>query len=113
MFSFFRTFFAQRNSIGTLDASLLNFKNLTVLNLSHNRLTKVQNLPASLRELNLSNNEIDDFEPLRQPLPLIHLGLAYNKISNATLAVIVKNFPKLFCLDLQFNNVCDLGSALN
>jgi len=43
---------------------------------------------------------------------LIHLGLAYNQLSNASLAVITKNFPRLFCLDVQFNQLCDLSSAL-
>lgn len=33
-------------------------------------------------------------------------------MKNASLAVIAKNFPNLFCIDLSFNELCDLGFAL-
>lgn len=96
--------------IGTMDNSILNFKNLSILNLSNNKIKRVQNLPATLRELYLTNNEISEFEALKNPLnSLIHIGLAYNKVNNQQLAVIVKNFPNLFCIDLSFNELNDLG----
>jgi Leucine-rich repeat (LRR) protein len=69
--------------IGTMDNSILNFKNLSILNLSNNKIKRVQNLPATLRELYLSNNEISEFEALKNPLnSLIHIGVAYNKVNN-------------------------------
>jgi hypothetical protein len=56
---------------------------------------------------------IQEFEALRTPLhSLIHIGLAYNKVKNQHLAVIAKNFPNLFCIDLSFNELCDLGFAV-
>lgn len=104
LLKFFKSFFAQRNNIGLMDSSLQKFQNLEVLNLSNNRISKVENLPPRLRELNLSNNFITELELLRHPLTsLIHIGLAYNKIENQNLVTIQRNFPNLFCLDLSFN----------
>lgn len=41
LYSFFRTFYAQRHLIGTMDNSLLKFKNLQVLNLSNSKIKRV------------------------------------------------------------------------
>ena len=67
MLKFFKTFYAQRNNIGSMDVSLLKFENLLVLNLSNNKIRRVENLPPNLRELNVSNNLITEFELLRNP----------------------------------------------
>jgi len=100
--------------IGAMDNSIANFKNLSILNLSNNKIKRVQNLPANLRELYLSNNEISEFEHLKNPLDsLIHIGLAYNKLNNQQLTIIVKNFPNLFCIDLSFNELNDLGFVVS
>jgi Leucine-rich repeat (LRR) protein len=96
-----------------MDQSLYKFENLQVLNLSNNSICRVENMPPQLRELNLTNNMIDEIETLRIPhQSLIHLGLSYNRVRNVTLAVIAKNFPNLFCLDVSFNELSDFKSSL-
>ena len=112
LYAFFKSFYAQRNLIESLDDELVNFKNLQILNLSNNKIRKIQNLPPKIQELNLTGNSIEEVEILRTPIPsLIHLGLAYNCIRVPALAGITKNFPRLFCLNLSFNEICDLKSA--
>ena len=83
-----------------------------MLNLSHNRITKIQNLPPNLKELNLTNNQISEIKYLTPLKSLIHLGLSYNQISNQNVPLIVRNFPSLFCLDLQHNTLCDLSHSI-
>lgn len=86
---------------------------MQILNLSNNKIKRVQNLPVSLKELYLTNNQICEFELLRMPLKnLVHIGLAYNSISNEHMPTIARNFPNLFCLDLSYNELCDLGAAI-
>ena len=47
---------------------------------------------------------------MRTPLKtLVHIGLSYNLIKDSNLTQITRNFPQLFCLDLQFNQLCDLS----
>lgn len=96
-----------------MDEDLTLFSNLQVLNLSHNKITKVCNLPPNLRELNLTGNFIDEVAMLRAPHDsLIHLGLAYNRIRNNQLFNITRNFPGLFSLDLSFNELENFSEAL-
>lgn len=66
-----------------------------------------------MKELYLTNNQINDFEPLRNPIKtLIHIGLAYNHVKNEHVATIVRNFPNLFSLDLSYNELCQLSPAI-
>lgn len=111
---FFKTYRAPNCFISRMDQSLCKFDNLLILNLSNNAICRVENVPPQLRELSLTNNMIDEVEGLRAPhQSLIHLGLSYNRIRNVTLAVIAKNFPSLFCLDVSFNELSDFKSSLN
>ena len=81
--------------------------------MSNNFIKRIENLPPHLQELSVSNNLVDEIEPLRMAhTSLIHLGLAYNKVRNPAFVTIAKNFPNLFCLDLSFNELCDFRSAL-
>ena len=83
------------------------------MNLSRNKIRKIENLPPNLKELNLTANLIDQVEPIRTPLTsLIHLGLAYNFVRTPALVGITKNFPNLFSLDLAFNELCDFKSSI-
>lgn len=43
---------------------------------------------------------------------LFHLGLNRNKIRQTALTQIVKVFPNLMCLDLSFNDLCELDPAI-
>ena len=95
-----------------MDAQLMRFENLQILNLTNNKIRRVENLPCTLRELNLTGNLVDSIEPLRAPLEsLIHLGVAYNVLESSALGTISSNFPNLFCLDASFNELCDFREA--
>lgn len=96
-----------------MDHCLLRFENLQILNLSGNKIRKIENLPSNLRELNLTGNCINEIEQLRTPLTaLIHLGVAYNQIRAPALVGIAKNFPNLFSLDLAYNELSDFKSTI-
>lgn len=98
----------------SLDPTLAKFENLKVLNLSFNCITKIEFLPPNLEELYLNGNEINEvaLNPARPLNKMIHLGLSMNKIRSTALSLIVKVFPNLFCLDISFNDLCDLDSAI-
>lgn len=43
---------------------------------------------------------------------MIHCGLSMNKIRQPALSQLVKVFPNLFCLDVSFNDLCDLHTTV-
>jgi len=56
LIKFFKTFYLKKANIGHLDEQLLKFDNLQVLNLSYNRISRVENIPCNLKELYLTGN---------------------------------------------------------
>jgi Leucine-rich repeat (LRR) protein len=84
---------------------------LQVLNLSYNRIKRIQNLPKNIQELYIASNLVEEITgPVNESL--VHLGMAYNFLTNTGLIMIVKNFPKLFSLDIGFNKVTNLQITL-
>jgi Leucine-rich repeat (LRR) protein len=85
-----------------------------VLNLSFNNIQRLENLPPGLEELYLNGNCIDHLAlNMNKPITtLFHLGLNRNKIRQTALTQIVKVFPNLMCLDLSFNDLCELDPAI-
>lgn len=113
LFKFFQTFYAQKSGIQTMDEQLVCFENLKILNLSNNRVKRIQNLPPQLRELNLTGNLVEEIEMRNEPLTsLIHLGVANNRINSRVLAQICDTFPNLFCLDLASNQLVEFETSL-
>lgn len=108
LLNFFETLFFPRLGIQSLDATLTKLGNLRILNLSYNKITKLQNLPPNLKELYLTGNQISEISSSMRLPSLIHLGLAYNKLQDDQVEHIVTNFPGLFCLDLSFNDLTNL-----
>mmetsp|Transcript_13925 Transcript_13925/g.21707 ORF Transcript_13925/g.21707 Transcript_13925/m.21707 type:complete len:133 (+) Transcript_13925:507-905(+) len=43
---------------------------------------------------------------------MVHLGLSMNKIRQPAFTQIVKLFPSLFCLDISFNDLCEMEAAM-
>ncbi len=43
---------------------------------------------------------------------LLHLGIAYNKLTDSSLKIITKAFPKLFCLDIAHNRLESISLAI-
>ena len=85
-----------------------------MLNLSFNTIKRIEFLPPNLEELYLNGNEVDEVGiNVNKPLnSLRHVGLSYNKIRQPALVHIVKVFPNLFCIDVSFNDICDMANAL-
>ena len=96
-------------SLGTVDAKARMFSRLTTLNMSHNLLRLLDNLPASLQCLQVYDNVISA-APLC-PLPgLLHLGLGHNCLT--TLAGLPQHAPSLHSLDVSFNCIAELEDIL-
>ena len=99
-------------NICRMDPSLTQMSHLQVLNLSFNGLREIVNIPSSLKELYLAGNEISEVNVSKHE-NLIHLGLSYNKLEFPQLLKITNVFPNLFCLDLSYNNVCDMRNVVS
>jgi Leucine-rich repeat (LRR) protein len=80
---YFQTFYLKRQGIEHLDQHIENFTNLQILNLSFNKLETLEFLPPNLKELHVAANQITCIEPTSVVKSLIHLGLAYNKITDS------------------------------
>ena len=104
----------QKKAINKIDLSLVRFQNLKVLNLSFNKIQKLEFIPPNLEELYVNGNAINEIginqnKPLQN---LIHLGISMNQIRQPVLTHIVKVFPNLFCLDVSYNELCDMNLTL-
>lgn len=111
---FFKDLNIQAKSVSALDPTLAKFQNLKVLNLSFNCISKIEFIPPNLEELYLNGNQINEVSlNFNKPInSLIHIGLSMNQIRQTALSCIVKAFPNLFCLDISFNELTDMESAL-
>ncbi|CAD8184823.1 unnamed protein product [Paramecium pentaurelia] len=92
--------------ITLMDNQLLQFKNLQLLRLNHNKIEIVQHLPQQLIELHLFNNPITALNLLKHNLQ--YLGLGYCLLNDDAIQTISKFLPQLIGLDLAHNQLCDL-----
>jgi hypothetical protein len=109
---FFNTFYMEGAGIESLDAGLLDFVNLEILNLSHNKITELDFISPNLKELSLTANNIS-FVKVPKSESLIHLSLSYNPIDDQQLINITRCFPNLFSLDLANTQVQSLATVVN
>jgi Leucine-rich repeat (LRR) protein len=111
--TFFANSFTTLNLHGSrithIDAGFLSLANLTSLSLSHNRISRIENLPTSLLSLDVSYNDISAL-PSSMPVPLKLLSFAFNKVSS--LDPLAKWFTaprrSLVTLDCAFNDLPSL-----
>lgn len=99
--------------ITELDDGLLKCAELQELTLTGNHLTSVplHYLPPNLKVLELCYNELESTSDLRHcSLELLHLGLAYNKLSALDLQP--SNWSSLLSLDLSYNRLVGLPAAI-
>lgn len=84
-------------------------KNLDVLDLHENRISKIENINKlqTLRVLNLSNNQIEVLENLSGMKSLVELNLRKNKISLISEMSGLNSLQKLY---LSHNNISTLES---
>lgn len=85
-----------------------------MINLSFNNISKIEFLPPTLEELYLNGNQVNEVSlSAAKPMTnMIHVGLGMNKIRQPALTQLVKVFPNLFCLDVSFNDLCDLHTTV-
>ena len=114
------SFYIHHSNISNLQNLLLNNTSITDLNLSHCKLTDINNIipfiqnNQSLYILNLSNNQFNNINPLSDVLKnndsLYELNLSYNNIND------INEFSNLFetnnflqILNLSHNNISDVS----
>ena len=95
-----------RLNLNAIPKELLKFTNLQSLDLSYNKIRKIEKLPATLKLLHLGNNRISKIENLTPNLEQLYLH--YNnipKIENLTLNLLV--------LDLGYNAITIIENLIN
>ncbi|XP_007665076.2 leucine-rich repeat-containing protein 43 isoform X1 [Ornithorhynchus anatinus] len=118
-FSYFKCLRVVDKGVKEIDSNLLKFSNLEELILTANRIRKVnaENLPQTLKVLELYGNEITDTEGLcsHPPPNLQHLGLGSNRLFGSLEAIYFSaNFwPNLVSLDLGFNDLTELQNVVS
>ncbi|KAL6081648.1 hypothetical protein STEG23_007863, partial [Scotinomys teguina] len=117
-YSYFRSLRVVNKGVSLVDKDLLKFLKLEELILSANKIEEIDanNLPPTLKVLELYGNLISSMECLCSPAPpsLQHLGLGHNRLLGPleSLHVTSNNWPKLVSLDLGFNDLTDLQSMI-
>ncbi|CAO2629607.1 Leucine-rich repeat-containing protein 43 [Lemmus lemmus] len=117
-YSYFRSLRVVDKGVSLVDKDLLKFLKLEELILSANKIEEIDtnNLPPTLKVLELYGNLITSMECLCSPAPpnLQHLGLGHNKLLGPleSLYVTSRNWPQLVSLDLGFNELTDLQSMI-
>ncbi|XP_072044181.1 leucine-rich repeat-containing protein 43-like isoform X2 [Amphiura filiformis] len=113
----FKTLRIVDKNVHHLDTGLLKLPYLEELTVTANHLTTVhsQNIPKTVKVLELVANKIDDLEQLCEDPPpeLQHLGLGLNNISALHDYITGAYWPCLLSLDLSHNNLCDLIEIIN
>jgi len=99
-----RVLIMSKNQIEGIKFPLDAMKNLDVLDLHENKISKIENINrlVSLRVLNLSNNQIEVLENLSGLKSLVELNLRKNKISTIGDIIGLNSLQKLY---LSHNNI--------
>ena len=86
---YFKSFKFDYEKVTSISEGFKQFERLMILNLSHNKIVTLQNLPAQLTELNIYDNLISEVRT--GPLPsLKHLGIGYNRLTSQALCIFNK-----------------------
>lgn len=96
--------FVNNNKIENIDNSLLQFKLLQVLDISCNKIKKIESIPNSLIELVCHNNEL---EFVSESNNLLTFDCSFNKMKSLSNYSLVQN---LMC---ENNNITELNSFIN
>ena len=90
----------------------MRLSNLKVLNLSHNAISSLQNLPPNCKELYLDFNKLKNIE-IQGTHDLELLSVSHNQVNDSCLEDIVDTFPELRCLNLSYNFISKLKEFVN
>lgn len=100
-----------RNAV-SIDKEFLELNNLVHLNISKNRIKKLENLPLALTELICTENGMEEIADTLLLPNLLYLNIAHNNFQNKKLAHITTLFPRLTGLDVSFNNLTHLQESV-
>lgn len=110
--TFFTTLKLESQGITRMDEHIPGFASLQELSLAGNAITRIENLPPNLVQLNLSTNQLAELTALGPVgAQLHHVCLGYNQLTNAT-TDLEQPFPALVSLDLSHNRFTDLTDLL-
>lgn len=99
--------------ITRIDEGLQELPNLTSLTLSQNDITLLENLPQTLEECILAENNLKDIR-LNSPLPsMLYLNVSSNHLDINHLTIIGKFMPSLVALDLSFNYLTAVSAVVD
>ena len=109
---YFTTLKLESQGITKIDRFFPGFSNVEELSLSGNAISTIENLPASLRQLNLSTNSLTGLPSLGPLAAQLHqISLSYNRLSDET-TDLTQGLTALVSLDLSHNKLCDLAALL-
>jgi leucine-rich repeat-containing protein 49 len=105
-----RVLIMSKNQIEGIKYPLDAIKNLDVLDLHENKITKIENISKlqSLRVLNLSNNHIEVLENIAGLKSLVELNLRKNRIHTIGDMTGLNSLQKLY---LSHNNIASIDSV--
>eukprot|EP01064_Diplonema_japonicum_P013877 TRINITY_DN21411_c0_g1_i1.p1 TRINITY_DN21411_c0_g1~~TRINITY_DN21411_c0_g1_i1.p1 ORF type:complete len:706 (+),score=212.39 TRINITY_DN21411_c0_g1_i1:43-2160(+) len=96
---------SKRRISKVVNSTASKYPNLLEMSLSGNQIKVLENMPHNLSVLHMCGNQVNLIHPTGLPSNLIHLGLAYNKLTN------VKGLQDagiLRSLDISHNLLCDI-----
>ena len=105
IYGFILTLLLDGKGISDCDATLLQFRQLTELHLSNNKLSALKNLPPTLQILHAYGNRIKDID-FGQCRALVHAGFGFNALAGAHLPMFKPLRASLVSLDLSCNEFC-------
>jgi hypothetical protein len=107
IYGFILTLLLDGKGISDCDATLLQFRKLTELHLSNNKLSALKNLPPTLQILHAYGNRIKDID-FGQCRALVHAGFGFNALAGAHLPMFKPLRSSLVSLDLSCNEFCQI-----
>lgn len=87
-----------------IDTDTMKLSNLKILNLFHNQISVLENIPNSCKELYLDFNCVASVA-VKNNLSLELLSLSHNKIDDKTVEQLLKKTPSLRCLNIAYNKI--------
>lgn len=100
------------SGISSIDSDSTKLSNLKVLNLFHNNISTIENIPPSCNELYLDFNQVNQVGLKSGKSNIELLSLSHNLVSDSVLAKICKEMPQLRCLNVSYNRLEDIRQTV-
>ena len=93
-------------------SNLGQFTELIELYIQNNKIKKIENLPESLKKLDISNNDFSNLEGIEKSINLEWFNFENNNIKSISKIIKLVNIIELYCAGNYINNpkeCCQLG----